>query len=238
MKKITILFLLLGTTILFCIEKMQLSIRYLGIPVVDVSMETSSDRLVVQAESTALASLAADMNNSYIINYEDNFLPKSYKKIIKQKDYRENRITSYNRKDQTANRVSFIDSTLSVHYPILPDTRDFFSALSYLRYVQQESGTITLDANKLLWSAKFRLLKNETLKTNIGKIKCDKYLVEFTKLTDAKRERSDMLTNNLVDEEKQLYLWLTKDNKRIPVKVKFQMSPFSVYWHLTEYENL
>lgn len=238
MKKIVTFLCLLSTFYAFSLEKIKLSIRYLGIPVVNVSMQTSSDSLIVHAESTALASLAADMNNSYMINYENNFLPKTYKKIIEQKDYQENRVTSYNRKEQTAKRVSFIDSTQNVNYPILQHTRDFFSALSYLRHAQKESGTIILDANKLLWSSKFKLLKTETLKTKIGKIKCDKYLVEFSKLSNKKRERSDMLTNNLVDEEKKLYLWLTKDNKRIPVKAKFQMSPFSVYWHLTEYENL
>jgi len=238
MKRLFFCVVLLITSQLFSTENMQLSIRYLGIPVVNVSLKTSSDSLLVHAESTALASLAADMNNSYIINYEDNFLPKTYKKIIKQKDYQENRVTSYNRKEQIASRISSIDSTKNVHYTILPDTRDFFSALTYLRYSHQESGTIILDANMLLWTAKFKLLKNETLKTNLGKIKCSKYIVEFTKLIGDERERSDMLTNNLVDEEKELYLWVTNDKNRIPVKAKFHMNPFSVYWHLTEYENL
>lgn len=238
MKRLIVYGFLFISSLLFSAEKIELSIRYLGIPMVNVSMKTTSDSLQVQANSTKLASLAANMNNSYHIQYRDDFLPISYKKNIEQKNYREYRITTYDREVLHAKRVSFLDSTRNTTYPILAQTRDFFSALNYLRYVPENRGTIILDANKLLWKAEFKLVEQETINTSIGKKKCRKYLVEFSKLTDKKRERSDMLTNNLVDEDKKLYLWITKDQYRIPAKAKFQMSPFSVFWHLTDYENL
>ncbi|MDY6915887.1 MAG: DUF3108 domain-containing protein [Candidatus Cloacimonadota bacterium] len=217
---------------------MELLIRYLGIPVVKVLMHTTEDSVWVHAKSTKLASIAANMDNIYTINYQNDFIPKKYRKKIDQKDYSENRITYYDRENMIARRISKIDSAKNTTYNITADTRDFFSALSFLRFTKKSSGTITLDANRLLWQANYKSIKKENLKTSLGKIDCNKYEIEFVKDTKKNRERSDMLTNNLVDEDKKLYLWITDDSRGIPVKAQFKMSPFSVYWFITQYENL
>jgi len=46
-----------------------------------------------------------------------------------------------------------------------------------------------------------------------------------------------MLTNNLVDEKKELFFWFTDDGRKIPVKAKFTSKPFPVYWTLENYEE-
>ena len=56
----------------------------------------------------------------------------------------------------------------------------------------------------------------------------------FNYLNDEK-ERSDMLTNNLVNEERSLVFWFSDDEQRLPLKAKFKMKPFAVVWKLNSY---
>lgn len=218
-------------------ERITLSIKYLGISVVNVIMEDNGeDLLEVWAKATSIASIASKMDNYYASSYSDNYLPFQYRKIIKQKDYFEDRISFYDRDKLLARRISFIDSLRNGTYEINKNSRDFFSALFSLRKNNAESGNLWLDAGKSVWQGSFKVIGYETLNTILGKRKTRIVEVQFQKISSNKQERSDMLTNNLVDEDKKLLLWITEDKQAIPVKAKFMMSPFSVGWKLKDYE--
>ena len=234
----TKLFFILFILIFFSLqaEKIHLSIRYLGLKVVNIVMEDSENQISIYGQSTSLANIAAKLDNYYLVEYDSDYLPIKYSKKIVQKNYFEDRITYYNREKSYAEMISFLDSSKSCEYEIKPSTRDFFSGLYYLRN-QEKSGEMWVDANQIIWKITYEFIGKETVNCAIGKV--DARIVKITckKYSDEKPKRSDMLTNNLVNEKNALYFWFTDDEQSIPVKAKYSMKPFSVIWKIESYEK-
>jgi hypothetical protein len=235
MKHKLLLFLLLTASVLAA-ERLELSIRYLGLPVVRVNMTYADSTLQVHAKATTVASIAARMNNYYTSIMAEDFLPRMYTKRITQKDYQEDREIIYYRRQGYAERTSRISESRNNTYPIDPTCRDFFSALYYLRTLSQDAGSFCLDACGLMWDASYSITERSTMNTALGKRKVRKIEMNFAKRGNKDKERSDMLTNNLVS-DRTLFFWLTDDTEAIPVKAVFEMSPFSVVWRLDSYEK-
>ena len=237
--KIYFFIILLLTAVLNLFSnKISLTIKYLGFNVVYVTMEDNGSELIITARSSALASIASGMDNHYSVVYLGDYLPQTYAKIIEQKDYQERRIITYNREEKTATLTSFIDSSRNCTYAIHPEARDFFSALFYLgKNLNENGGTIWLDAGNLIWQADYEMVKRETVRSYKGKQEALLVKLDFKKISETEKVRSDMLTNNLVSEDNNLYVWFTDDAERIPVKAKFAMSPFSVIWKVTDHEK-
>ena len=61
-------------------EKMEISIRFLGLKVVKVTIVDENSMLNIHAASTSFASIASKMDNTYKINYSDKYLPINYTK--------------------------------------------------------------------------------------------------------------------------------------------------------------
>jgi len=217
-------------------ETLHLSIRYLGMPVVRVTMTDQDSTLLVTAKATTVATIAAKMNNRYEVHYRGSYLGESYKKRIKQKGYQEDREIRYMRDAGTAKRTSRISPSRNRIYPIQSDCRDFFSALYFLRTAKQDAGSLCLDAVGMMWDVTYKVVKHETIQTALGKVPARKMKMNFSKREDRDTERSDMLTNNLVS-DRTLYFWFSDDDRNIPVKAVFKMSPFSVVWRLDSYEK-
>ena len=235
-RNLTIL-LLFSISLLFS-QEFNLSVRYLGFPVVRVKIIDDDRELKVTAKATTIASIAASMDNTYISQYTGDYLPTAFRKIIKQKGYAEDRIISYDRTNLIASQTSYINADLSYEYPINLFSRDFFSALFSLRgKLDKTDGELWLDANSLIWKATFKIVKKEIIKTAFGKIETIKVKIDFYNIKGLEKERSDMLTNNLVTEEKSLYFWFTSDEHHIPVRAKFEMKPFPVIWTLDSYKK-
>ena len=217
-------------------EIFDLSIKYLGISVVKVSMINENSTLTVKARSTLIASIASNMNNSYKSVYSGKFLPDLYEKHIDQGDYFENRIIEYNRHTLTAKRISNISPDRNCEYPINIESRDFFSALFYLREaIDEPTGELWVDANKLIWRVEYSVVGKERISTIFGKRSAIKVKLNFKNYLNGEKERTDMLTNNLVNEERSLLFWFSDDEQRLPLKAKFMMKPFAVVWKLTAY---
>ena len=232
----SIALILLFIPVLLLAETFDLSIKYLGVSVVKVSMVNEDSTLIVNAKSTFIASIASNMNNSYRSVYTDNFLPKTYEKHIDQGDYFENRIIEYNRQTLTATRKSNISPDRNCEYPIKPESRDFFSALFYLREaIDEPIGELWIDANKLIWQVKYSVVGKEIISTKLGKKEAIKVEMNFYNYLNGDKERSDMLTNNLVTEDRTLLFWFSDDEQRLPLKAKFLMKPFAVVWKLNSY---
>ncbi len=237
MKKYFCLILIFSYQIIFS-ENINLNITYLGLPVVNVNMAVSDTSLVVKAKSLSVSKMLSKMDNLYSVKFNsDQILPVYYKKSVNQSKYAEDRITFYDRENGLAHRKSFIGRD-SLTYKIMKDSRDFFSSLLFLRKINgQKHVPIYLDANKLIWKADLTLMKTEKLSTKIGKFECNKYEIKFTKISKGKKERSDMLTNNLVSEKGVLYFWITNDGRNVPVLAKYSGKTFPVYWKIQSYEK-
>lgn len=232
-----LILLFLYTCSLLAYERIDLSIRYLGLPVVDVVMTDDGEKIQVTAKATTIASIAARMNNQYISYYSDDFLTEKYRKLIRQKDYEEDRITLYDRDGLVARRISYILPEENKEYPIVKNSRDFYAALFYLRKMlrTQTKGEIWLDANALIWKAKYEVIGTEELNTELGHLEAIKVKFTFKQISMGEKENSDMLTNNLVNEDRSLFFWFSNDERKIPLKAKFLMKPFSVTWKLENY---
>jgi hypothetical protein len=192
--------------------------------------------LEIAAKSRELASYLADMDNYYRIDYKGDYLPSLYQKKINQKKYQEDRSILYDHNVKLASRISTIKPQKDKRYEVFTDTREFFSALFYMRKLN-ESSEFHIDVASIPWLCKVERKENQKIKTFKGKVECRKFLIRFEKINNTKRERTDMLTNNLVREENELYFWITDDDERIPVKAEYKKNPFSVYWKLHNYEK-
>jgi hypothetical protein len=199
-------------------------------------MSDIDNLMTVKAVSTSLGNLAAEMNNTYKCTYMGKYLPFSYNKVINQKNYSENRLTIYSRDQKKAIRESYIDPDRSKTYAIMPESRDFFSAFYYIRHNHKDRETIYLDANGLIWKAKYWKVKKEYIETRWGRKRAQIISVSFEKISEEDKQRSDMLTNNLVNEDNTLSIWISDDEARLPYKAVYKMKPFSVHWVLESYE--
>ncbi len=233
-----ITFLLLLTPILLISETFDLSIKYLGITAVKVSIVNKDSILTINAKATPIVSIASNMDNFYRSIYVGNFLPTRYEKLIDQGDYFEDRFVEYNRNEQTAKRISNILPDRNCEYPINPESRDFFSALFYLRKaIDEPAGVLWVDANRLIWKVNYKVIGKETISTKLGKKQAIKVELNFNNYLSEEKERSDMLTNNLVNPERSLIFWFSDDEQRLPLKAKFMMKPFAVVWKLNSYKK-
>ncbi len=231
-----IVFILFIIPVFLLAETFNISIKYLGFSLVNVTMINEDSTLTVNARSTFIASIASDMDNFYRSVYTGNFLPETYEKNIDQGDYFEDRIIEYNRQTLTAKRLSNISPDRNCEYPINTESRDFFSALFYLRYaIDEPTGVLWVDANKLIWKVEYSVMGKEIISTKFGKKSAIKVIMNFQNYLNEEKERSDMLTNNLVNEERSLLFWFSDDEQRLPLKAKFMMKPFAVVWKLNSY---
>jgi hypothetical protein len=223
------------------LERLNFTIDYIGIETVKVNMKHmkmgNEGIIEVHAKSKKFASYLADIDNYYRLDYSDDFVPDLYMKKVEQKGYREDRVVSYNHINNTAFRTSSIYPEKEKRYSTNSNSRDFFSSLFYLRYMDEQEAELNLDVASIPWICHIKRVEDEKIKTFSGKRRCRKFKINFEKIDKQKRERTDMLTNNLVREENTLYFWITDDDQRIPVKAEYQMAPFSVYWNLKEYEK-
>ncbi len=238
MKKYKILIVLLFMIFHLYGEKLKFSIQYLGISVANVQFLYNNHSLQVEATSSGITKFLADkLDNHYQIEFEDNCLPSVYKKIINQDKYKENSVTKYHRSDKNA--VYFDSLTqYSNQFLIENETRDFFSALSYLRKTDlNNKGNISIDSNQILWKAQYHKIGIEENSSIFGKIKTAKVQIKFIRIDHKKKKKSDLLTNNLVNEKNVLFFWFTDDDKQIPIKAEYVTFPFSVTWVLTDYEK-
>ena len=233
MKKFNILCILfVQITLISAIETLDYRISYLGVCVADVEIVHSSQNKTIDvlATSSGFSSIFQSMKNYYSVNYKSDFIPKTYRKITDQADFFENLTMTYS----DNNQACVIDSLKneSRNYDISPNNRDFFSALFFLRFTEDRSGEIYLDAREVNWKASFSLEKTEDIEVDNIEYHTNMYKITFEKLSDKKAIRSDIFTNNLVNEDNILYFWITNDSKRIPIIAKYKMKPFSVMWTL------
>jgi hypothetical protein len=226
--------LLLALSVVLGAETMRFDLQYLGVSWIKVEMTDDGQTLSICAQSTGLADSWAFTDNSYTLSYRDDHLPDVYRKAIHQKEYRENSTTCYDRQAGTARFENRDSSQLPRTYRIDPQVRDFFSALYYLRFNPGVS-EISLDANGLIWKAMVRPMGVEKLATPWGKVDCDRVRITFRKVTPGEPRNSDMLTNNLVREKNTLDFWITRDERKAPVRAEYRMFPWSVVWKLREY---
>ena len=216
-------------------ERLYINIEFKGLKVADVEINYNQDEISVFAKSTLLANLFSyRFENSYIINTNENFIPDTYIKKVNQHNFTENTVTIYDYNALKAVRKDLKNGELDT-FRIFDDTRDFFSALFYLRKVDLfKTNTFTIDNVGKISKITSRFLSSESIKTPLGLKKTIKVAISFELIDEKPSGRSDILTNNLVKPENTLLFWFTEDDQRIPVKAIYTMKKLSVNWFVKE----
>ncbi len=229
--------LILSCNFLWC-EKLNFKIKYLGLSIIDISFnnEVKDSLISIRAKSTGIAGALYDVDNKYDIYYKGNLLPVTYRKSISENGYREDRLIKYDRNSNLAVRENLQDNT-EKSYCIADESRDFFSSLMLLRKTTSDSGMFMIDAAGKNWQVSYKNAGSEKVKSCLGKKKTCKYELSFKPVDDKKKEKSDLLTSNIVNHKRYLYFWFTDDKNRIPVKAKFTSEPFAVSWILKDYKK-
>ena len=237
LRTIVVLILFVVVAELYSLETLNYKIVYLGVDIVNVEIRHSSEKkfIDITASTDGLLSSLHELNNSFYVDYQNNFLPLKYKKHTNQKNFFENLTFDYFHQELFTTVIDSIKSEKR-NYAIFPETRDFFSALYYLRYTDEKSGEIFLDARETNWKTNFTFEETEIIELHGQKYFTNRIKLNFQKLSDKEPPKSDMLTNNLVNEDNTLYFWITTDAERLPIKAKYKMKPFSVFWELESYE--
>ena len=228
-------------------ETLTFSIDYLGFSVASVVMtlQDSDDiqndidiqkKIAVQAVSSRFTTLLKNtFDNTYTSYIDHNFRPLIYQRGIQQSNFQEEATVEYHFDTLQASYYDSVNER-SETYQILGNTRDFFTTLYYLRTLDlQQSHELTLDVAGKIILISTRHTGVETLRTNIGRVRTNKVEIYFTWYDDKEKMQSDILTNNLYNEDNILIFWFTNDENQIPVKSQYTRKPFPVYWSITNH---
>jgi hypothetical protein len=222
-------------------ETIHFTIDYMGLSVANIRFENErleeGSLLTVNASSTRLSSVfAISFDNVYEILSDSLFLPVVYSKNIDQRNFKEISQTMYCFMELEADFHDTVSGKRH-NYRINDDTRDIFTALFYMRTLDlRENISFSIDAAGKMWTITSRFLGTEQLRTTIGSFMTNRVEISFEQYDDTRGLRSDILTNNLVNEDNRLIFWFTDDERQIPVRASYNMRPFNVNWTIRNYE--
>lgn len=162
---------------------------------------------------------------------KDSLIPLEFTKKLKEHKYRQRR-THYYYHDQLFSmyyNFSFKKHKLKEkRIEILANTQDILSAFYLFRTYDLKVGEsynidITVDGKN--FPAEINVLRKETIKTEIGEKKC--FVVQPKLASDA-----------VFRQKGNIFIWITDDEDRIPVKVRSKIVYGSFYAILTSRELL
>ena len=214
-------------------ERLYYSMKYLNMKVanLDFSIADSNKNfsapqyhLSVKAYSTPLASKLFKINNKYTIYFSTkDFLPLKSIKYIDQKNIQHKVVLDFNHQDYQA---TFNDS---ISWFLPTACYDYFSMLYFLRAQPwEESDTLRffLDSEYLISRVEAVVLpETKILKVPCGKFKTIKIQLTFKSTTKEKRPwKTDIITNRLAKPGSKLDIWLSDDERRLPLKISYFQS--------------
>lgn len=154
-----------------------------------------------------------------------------YEKNLREGNYRQRRLHYYDRKNENCvyqkwNHKRKEYSTYNI--PITKNTYDFLGAFYHIRGLDLEVGDtlhMTMSGDSVTFDARVVVHKKERLKTIFGDIDCLKIEPQLAGETIFKNTGS-------------IYIWLTDDEFKIPVKMQSEVKFGSFIADLKEAENV
>jgi len=144
-------------------------------------------------------------------------LPQHYRMKISEGSHRRDKEIIF---DQKALKAEYIDHLGGdkLTLDILPNTYDFYSGFYYLRTLKLEVGKpvyVNILDSKKMWNVEVQVVKKEKLKTILG-------VVETIHVRPLVKSEGIFERKGVID------IWLTDDERRIPVKMKTKVKIGSV----------
>jgi len=153
-------------------------------------------------------------------------VPRHYRmKVREGKTRRDKEITF----DQNKGKAYFTDnlSGEKVVVDILPNTYDTYSSFYHIRTLKLEVGKsvfVNILDNKQLWNVEVQVLKKERIETILGKV--DTIVI-----------RPLIKSDGIFEKKGSIDIWLTDDDRRIPVRMKTKVKIGSVTATLVDLKN-
>lgn len=208
-------------------EKLVFDLTWTGLKAGTSTLETVNDRghtkIISTARSADWVSLfyTVDDRVESLLRNEQTVssicLPENYRIKLREGRHRRDKELIF---DHAKSQVTFIDhlGNKKKNYKIDGKTFDPLTSFYYVRTLKLEVGkSVYVDVfdSKKLWNVEVRVLRREKIKTKLG---------EFDTVVIKPLMKSEGIFNKKGD----VYIWLTDDEKRIPVKLESKVAIGSV----------
>jgi len=216
-------------------EGIDYSVKYLGVLVVRVSIKSEPlvdnpdsgyYRIDIRAKTTKFWGMFYSVDNNYITYLDSLGHPLIYRRFINEKSFKNNSVQRF---DNRFNRI-YYDGDTAIDHP--GDLENLFSGIYGLRLKNLAAGdedSFCINAEKAAWKVLWAVEDTEKVKIGNKAIPCIRVQVHFIPFVpEAKRLRSDILTNKLVNENTKLTIFFSADKRHLPVKINYKFSPFDV----------
>jgi len=224
-------------------ESLTYNMEYLKMPVARWNFSlyfSPTDSLfhaTVYAHSTALPSRLFKLDNSYYTSFASaDFLPRQAKKTINQKNIQHEVVIHFDLRQHLARLNDSL--AYSIPYPCF----DYFSMLYFVRSRHWEIGDTLqfyLDSEFLISSVKAMLLsETEKLHLPVGKFEAIKISLKMSQFAGEQRPwKTDLLTNRLAKPGSEMIIFLSADERHIPLKITYTQSLTNTTITLTSYSR-
>jgi hypothetical protein len=144
-------------------------------------------------------------------------LPNHFRMKVREGSHRRDREIIFDQKNLKAQYIDHIGGGKAT-LDILQNTYDAYSSFFYVRTLKLEVGKsvfVNILDNKKLWNVEVQVVKKEILHTILGEIKTIQV-------------RPIMKSEGIFDRKGAIDIWVTDDDKRIPVRMKTKVKIGSV----------
>jgi hypothetical protein len=144
-------------------------------------------------------------------------LPHHFRMKVREGSHRRDREIIFDQKNRKAEYIDHIGGE-KVTIEILQDTYDAYSSFYYLRTLKLEVGKsvfVNMLDNKKLWNVEVQVVKKEKLDTVLGEI-------------NTIQVRPIMKSEGIFERKGAIDIWVTDDDRRIPVRMKTKVKIGSV----------
>jgi len=157
---------------------------------------------------------------------QDALAPQKYQKAVIEDSYKDTDVVIFKHEDKN------LYSSKAKGKLTMPEyTQDIVSALYYARNLDFSSATkgkeypLNVYLDEEIYNLKFKYDGKETIKTDVGKVKCIRLVPK-------------LVVDRVFKNEDDMTVWISDDANRIPIRVKAKIAVGSLKVDLTSYKNL
>lgn len=208
-------------------------VKSMGITISDIHMELDSRQIRVEAKNRERSLVAPRMDNSYYSRFDSAQLPIVYRRVVDQSEDSGTTVTRY---DHSTGQAMMQGGRYleGISFALDQSTRDIFSFLAHLCIAKPESsGRYTIDANSELWDLDLGYDGRVRLRTDAGTYDCHKYSISLRGRGSDKAPYVDMVTNNILNPDTRLTVWIASNGLIAQAQVKRGISTMN--WELKSF---
>lgn len=209
-------------------QKLEYKVNSLGMKVADLCLNISDSRLQIKVSNSGQRSVFPHINNRYVIDWKEDFLPQRYIRQIHQDALKDSVSTIYGATQAIMFQKKNGEKT---SYSLPPNSRDIFSLLLKICQSPKPVGEYYVDGNGRIWKALVSGGKSERINTALGKFQATRYELSFIPQSQQKAPYTDMLTFNMLSEDLKLQLWVNQGG--IPIKAQLKKKLITMVWEIS-----